>query len=275
MKVRYRDIRVNYFPSLAGGGEAWADCFVQVVRKLFGKVEKICEFASGPGFIGFSLLANDLCEKLTLVDVNPEAVRVCLSTVEENQLGDRVSIFGSNGLDAVPETERWNLVVMNPPFEYCTRYDYEHTFAQGYYTLRIFDPEWAIHRQFYKQVGRFLFPAGSVLAAEDWKFPGLWRRMVEAAGLEFVKCFYVDRPPARFSSRFGRAVNAWEYFSKSYSKDKLHKSSDPRSYRDSLSLARRVVYDLHILGRDTVDAAWRSADHQSFYFVWSRTKEIK
>ena len=37
-------------------------------------------------FIGFSLLAHGICDKLTVADVNPEAVECCKKTVKENKL---------------------------------------------------------------------------------------------------------------------------------------------------------------------------------------------
>ena len=41
------------------------------------KQKRAFEWCSGPGFIGFSMLGNGLCETLCLSDINPAAVSSC------------------------------------------------------------------------------------------------------------------------------------------------------------------------------------------------------
>src|SRR3990167_6762042 len=91
--IKYGNIKVFYLPELHGGGMDFGQDYLPVVRKLFGKVDYVCEFASGPGFIGFSLLANDLCKKLCLVDINPLAIKCCKKTIEANNLGKVVTTY--------------------------------------------------------------------------------------------------------------------------------------------------------------------------------------
>ncbi len=274
MKIRYGNIEVNYLISLHGGGMTFGQDFVPVVRRIFRRVERVCEFASGPGFIGFSLLANNLCDTLALVDINPEAVRVCLRTVEDNDLADRVRVYESDGLKNVPVTEKWDLVVGNPPFFKCTRYDYEHRFAQG--KLLGFDPDWNIHHQFYTNAGRFLRPGGSILFVESMhgSTPETWRRMIEESGLEYVKCFRYDAPPVCGKPDIdkGPVLRRAKAFLHKYNKDGLRRSFD-LGYRESLPLLARIAYDFKILGRDLVDPAWRAVDRNPIYFVWSRLHE--
>jgi 16S rRNA G1207 methylase RsmC len=114
-KIRYRDIVVSYQPILDGGGMDFGQEFIWVVEKKFGRVGRLFEFCAGPGFIGFSLLAHGLCDRLTLADINPEAVDACRATVAENGLESRVSVYQSACLDSIPQGEAWDLVVSNPP----------------------------------------------------------------------------------------------------------------------------------------------------------------
>ena len=88
-KVRYRHISVRFLDNLDGGGRNFGQDFIPIVKKLFVKVNRICEFAAGPGFIGFSLLAHGLCESVCLTDVNPEAIKICNKTIKENKLEDK------------------------------------------------------------------------------------------------------------------------------------------------------------------------------------------
>ncbi|WP_371090244.1 methyltransferase [Bradyrhizobium sp. WSM2254] len=64
--------------------------------------------------MGFSMLGHGLCETLCLADINSAAVNCCKNTVKLT-LEDCVSVYESNNLRSIPESERWNLVVSNPP----------------------------------------------------------------------------------------------------------------------------------------------------------------
>jgi hypothetical protein len=132
--------------------------YVPIVRELFGKVGRAYEFCAGPGFIGFSLLAAGLCDSLCLSDINPEAVELAIETVRRNKLQDRVSVYLSDALDAVPPHERWDLVVSNPP----------HFVDQYANSLRHHDPDWQCHRKFYSRVAGYLNPGASLLIQENY-----------------------------------------------------------------------------------------------------------
>ena len=80
-----------------------------------GRQERTFEWCAGPGFIGFSLLGHGLTDTLCLADVNPAAVDACNETIRRNGLEGRVDVYVSDGLAAIPASERWNLVVGNPP----------------------------------------------------------------------------------------------------------------------------------------------------------------
>jgi SAM-dependent methyltransferase len=159
LTVDYAGVAVSWRADLDGGGRAFGQDYVPIVGQLFGRVGRLLEFCAGPGFIGFSLLARGLCDSLALVDINPEAVEVARETVRRNGLEDRVSVYESNVLDGVPAGERFDLVVANPP------HFLESPVGQP---SRITDdPGWHIHRRFYRDVGHFLAPGGSVLLQEN------------------------------------------------------------------------------------------------------------
>jgi 16S rRNA G1207 methylase RsmC len=60
-------------------------------------------------------MANGFCKTLCLADINPEAVEACRRTVADNRLEARVSVYASNNLRDIPDGEKWDLVVSNPP----------------------------------------------------------------------------------------------------------------------------------------------------------------
>jgi len=188
--VKYGKISVTYEPHLDGGGMGFGQEFVQVVKEKFGKVHHVFEFCAGPGFIGFSLLANGLCEKLTLSDINPEACRACEETVRKNNLQSKVSIYLSDCLDAIPESEKWDLVVSNPPHWPSLEDAYRED-------IKMFDPNFIIHDKFYRDICLFLKPGGSILFQENGRATKAadFIPMIHKNGLEIVEVF-TAKPPS-------------------------------------------------------------------------------
>lgn len=239
--------------NLDGGGRWFGQDFVPVVKSLFGRVDRMCEFASGPGFIGFSLLAEGLCEHLTLIDCNRQAVDVCLRTAEENGLTERVSAHVSDSPEAVPDHERWDLVVGNPPHFKGSKEDYAKDFLS-------IDPDWSIHRRFYRDVPRFLSSGGSVLLLENLEGSNrnTWSDIIESSSLELVKCFryrtFPPNTPADHRSRIG-----------AYSDLTISRLRWFRRQGPSLG---RVVALVKNVERCFISPAYI----YPYYFVWSKVK---
>ena len=103
-----------------GGGLAFGQDLVRYAYNAAGFDAGRCfELCSGPGFIGFALMAAGVCESLALADINPRAiaaVKATLALPANAWLSNATSIYLSNGLDAIPSSsEKWDLVVSNPP----------------------------------------------------------------------------------------------------------------------------------------------------------------
>jgi len=138
-KINYKNIELSYLLRLNGGGIIFAYEFVHIVSKKIGKVDHIFEYCAGPGFIGFSLLANNLCDRLTLADTNPVAVEAIKETIKNNNLQDKVTVYQSDCLDAIPENEQWDLVVGNPPWSLSSKEKKD---------IRVYDTKGHVHRKF-------------------------------------------------------------------------------------------------------------------------------
>ena len=183
-QVKDRDLTINYLPELDGGGMTFGRQYLEVIANKLGHVGHVFEYCAGPGFIGFALLAHGLCDRLTLADVNPAAVECCRKTIRDSGLEDRVSVYLSDCLDDIPADERWDLVVSNPPHWPGTETEYRDN-------LRLIDPDFMVHRKFYRDVLKFLAPDGSIIFQENGHAT---RRehfipMIEAAGLKVIDIF--------------------------------------------------------------------------------------
>lgn len=189
LTVTYGDITVFYRGALDGGGTTFGQEYIPVVKNRFGHVSHIFEFCAGPGFIGFALLAAGLCDRLTLADINPEAVALCRKTVKHNGLEDRVTVYESDVLKAIPPEERWDLVVGNPP-HFVAESEEQY---QGY--IRRFDPNLRIHQEFYEQIGAHLAPGGVLLLQENAEGmkPEVFKDMIEANGFVIQEAYNASR----------------------------------------------------------------------------------
>jgi methylase of polypeptide subunit release factors len=175
-------IRVSYEHRLDGGGLFFGGAFVPFVRSHFGKVGRLLEWCSGPGFIGFGLLGEGLCDELGLADVNPQAIDCCNATIRENGLAGVASTHVSDCFDNLSAGRGWDLIVANPPHWCCQEdvrrreewldraYGRDRPMLYGapivHPPIIYLDPDWGTHRKFWSQVPDHLSPGGSVLLLE-------------------------------------------------------------------------------------------------------------
>jgi methylase of polypeptide subunit release factors len=209
--VQYGDIRVHYKDHLDGGGRTSGLDYLPLFRdRGMPRQGRVFEWCAGPAFIGFALLGYGFCDTLCVADVNPEAVEACRRSVADNKLDRRVAVYRSNNLDDIPETEKWDLVVGNPP----------HFPDTSPNELRYHDGDWRLHRRFFASVGRFLKPGGMIVLLENnaGSTAESFRDMIEAAGFSLVfahNCEGRRTPYPRIYfigiARRGDAVPAWAH----------------------------------------------------------------
>lgn len=164
-------------PGQQRGGLALGRDFPRVLNELgIGRARNLFEFAAGPGYIGFSLLAFGWGESLTLSDIDAEGLETARRTAALNGLEDRVRIFPSDVLEDIPDDRRWDLVVANPP----------HFLPDPGQppSIQRFDPDWDVHRRFYGSIARHMEPGGHVVMVENsaGADADLFRQMIEAGG---------------------------------------------------------------------------------------------
>jgi SAM-dependent methyltransferase len=164
---RYRGLEVCYRPELDGCGRGMAPAFVEFIKRHYPRQRfaRLFEWCAGPGFIGFALLRERICNHLCLADINPEAIDCIAETVRRNGLRSQVSFYLSDNCRGIPRHEVFDMVVANPP-NYC-HLNPRHPLYDAYKDdLRPNDPGWRIHRAFYAQIRRHLAPGGVLLISE-------------------------------------------------------------------------------------------------------------
>jgi methylase of polypeptide subunit release factors len=150
--------------------------------------ERAFEWCSGPGFIGYSLLATGICKELTLTDVYHPSIIAAEETrdFELNWCCDKnlLSIYLLKDLDLLPVTETWDLIVSNPPhFPYYVHCQDETEFQENRIST---DFEWRAHKNFFANMKTRLRPGGIILLVENMagSTPETFEPWITEAGLK-------------------------------------------------------------------------------------------
>ena len=163
LDITYGDIKVFYEKELDGGGIAFQKEFSYAIKDTVKKANHIYEFASGPGFLGFSCLAKGLCNRLTLSDINSKAIDICNKTIKHNNLYKEVTAIQSDGLKNIPYPHslyKFDLVISNPP--HINDIIKDTDVSSNIYH----DPQWQIHEDFYKNIKKYLNKHASIIFLE-------------------------------------------------------------------------------------------------------------
>ena len=141
---------IEFTPDLNGGGPILAPIFEKI---LSGKqFDTAFEWCAGPAWIGMWLLENNICKTLVTGDINKKAVHFSRITAKKHDYNMRCYI--SDNLKQIPEEEKFDLVVSNPP-NYCN-IQKSHPLGFLREDLRPSDIDWEIHKDFYNNINKHL-----------------------------------------------------------------------------------------------------------------------
>jgi SAM-dependent methyltransferase len=188
---QYDGIAVYDRPDLDGGGRDFGQDIHRVLREIRPRgCDRLFEFCAGPGYMGYSLLARGYCTQLVLADVNPVAVQAARLTAQLNNIEDRVTIYEADGISSIDPAEKWDVVVGNPP--HLPTIEKAHSYL-------LHDVGWELHREFYRQVKRFLNPGGIVVMQENriGSTAEMFRPMIEKGGGKLLRV--MQGPPGKDS----------------------------------------------------------------------------
>jgi methylase of polypeptide subunit release factors len=200
---RVNDLDVYYTNETNGGGNAFAEDYCNAVDGLFPNrtFENALEWCSGPGFIGLAMLATGICKRITLNDLHQPAMDMAEITKLKNPLySDKISIYPGSTLANIPKSEKFDLVVANPP-HYLSKFFASRSL--GYDKMGIVigprnaeilvDENWQAHTTFYNEIKKLLAPNGIILIQENQSGShhrtGSFNMIIENVGLEIIRDF--------------------------------------------------------------------------------------
>ena len=187
---REGSVLVAYEEHLNGGGLAFGMDLVRYAYNAVGfNIGRCLEFCAGPAFIGFALVAAGVCDTLALSDRNPEAVAAINETLAHPSnawLAGRVQPYLSDGLEAIPSHEMWDLVVANPPHFGSADWQGAEGVLENVLTG---DRGWALHRAFYAGVRAHLRDNGRIIFQENGQTSEIasFYDMIRAGGLKLMR----------------------------------------------------------------------------------------
>lgn len=186
------DITVYYDSFLDGGGTGFGQNFSRVIKTRYPDriFNQAIEWCSGPGFIGFRLLADGLCNSIWFSDIYKPAIYAVNQTIHSlpAKYHGRATALNIGNIADMPEDLVFDLVVANPPM-------FDHlTFAVTTPNCigRIgCDPNWDIHRNFFQHISKHLSKDGVILLVEHaWgSSPNDFKEMIYENGLKIIKSY--------------------------------------------------------------------------------------
>jgi tRNA1(Val) A37 N6-methylase TrmN6 len=157
-------ISISFTHELNGSGDILNKELVEVIQTLYpNRVFNNClEWCSGPGFLGFAVLGNQLCNTLHLSDIYEPAKEIVNKTIQDNNLEDCVKFYVSDNFKSIPTGTKFDLIIANPPHFNCDPYAPLLTDQRRYK-----DTDWATHHDFFNNVKPFLADDGKILLVEN------------------------------------------------------------------------------------------------------------
>jgi methylase of polypeptide subunit release factors len=186
---------VYYTNDTNGGGDFFALEYIEAVKEWYGNADHVLEWCSGPGFIGYALLATELCNRVSFLEMYPPAIEMCQKTKNNSRLEDKIKIYAGDSPSVIPSTEKFDLVVGNPPHwknsEAASRslnfdkigVDIDQ--ASRLYEILV-DNNWQSHIDFFTKIKPLLKDDGTILLQENLtgSTPEEFKEILNGTGLK-------------------------------------------------------------------------------------------
>ena len=208
---RVKGSDIFYTPQTNGGGDYFFPEYLDLVIENYGRVHHIMEWCSGPGFIGYGMVACNICDRLTLLDKFEPAIEIAKKTASNSKTKDidladpekiyhrricpRVKIYHSDNCSVLPEDEKIDLVVGNPPHFECKEDAIKALSKLGgtplfndHLSEILLDPNWDAHRDMFNELSTRLSDDGRICLQlhSGGSDVDTFKPMVEEAGLRIT-----------------------------------------------------------------------------------------
>lgn len=203
--LQINDVQLFFNENQNGGGSIFYKEYLDIIRQRYPErvFDNCFEWCAGPGFIGFSLLANNFCKNLYLGECYDLAVASCQATIDH--LPDRLKtahceVIQLSQISALPPHLKFDLVVGNPPWYGSSNVYLYHESDQRIKDMA-FDLDWEAHKEFFNNIKSHLTDDGIII-------------LVEGAGasspMDFQ--FFVESNNLKIIDTYQLESNEWTYY---------------------------------------------------------------
>lgn len=191
---RINNLDVYYTNETNGGGDFFALEYMDVIKEWYGHVDHAFEWCSGPGFIGYSLLATNICNNISFLEKYSPSVDMCQKTKDHSKFKDKINIYLDSSLDNIPSSEKFDLVVGNPPHwgsaeaaKEALNFNFDLVEIPRLVDILV-DQDWEIHKDFFKKIKNHLSKNGKILLQENLtgSNPRHFEDLVKGTGLKVM-----------------------------------------------------------------------------------------
>ena len=202
---------IFYTPETNGGGDYFFPEYLNLVLENYGRVHHLMEWCSGPGFIGYGMMAANVCDQLTLLDKFEPAVEVAKKTAENSfikhgldlidvetvyhrRVFPRTTIYHSDTCSVLSD-HKIDLVVGNPPHFECKEDAIKALSKLGgtplfdnHLSEILLDANWDAHRDMFNELSTRLSDNGTICLQlhSGGSNVDTFKPMVEEAGLRIT-----------------------------------------------------------------------------------------
>lgn len=187
------DFRVYFSKEMEGGGLHFGQNYPRVLRYLYPnqQFDHCLEWCAGAAFIGFRILSDGICKRLTLLEAYRPAVDACrvTSTDMPARCATNVNVVHGNKIKQLDMQIKFDLVVGNPPhFAVVPSWFGEHDIANA--NRICVDKDWQTHQEFFANIKTRLAPNGVILLQENINGSSVheFREFIESHGLRVGRC---------------------------------------------------------------------------------------
>lgn len=193
-KTKLSQFSMFYQLDNEGGGTTTGQEFGFVISAKYpGKQFTNClDWCSGSGLIGYSILEQNLCDNLVLIDYWEPALSDAEYTRSQLPIDirEKVNVILMKDLFFLPDTFKFDLIVANPP--YLKEYKWFDDIGNRICT----DLDWKSHKNFFANIKKNLSPDGIILLQENNKESSVddFQKDIEQNGLIVADTFSVSDP---------------------------------------------------------------------------------
>lgn len=163
------DIQVHYTPLNDGGGRQFAIDYINYLQNQ--KYNRVLEWCSGSGFIGFALLASGICDHVTLLECNENAIIDINNTLDNNpHIKNKVTVIHTDNIQSLSESHQFDLIIGNPPHfkQFNSRqYMFFRHLPKEIWNRLAVDKNWHIHTEFFAHIDKNMSQSCEIILLEN------------------------------------------------------------------------------------------------------------